>query len=71
MSNPFAWSPGEIVSFMDELRSPRGEISDHNAALMRRAADKIDELVDAIIRADVHEMSVKARDILINSLGDV
>lgn len=51
-------------SLVEMLRSPKGGVNDAGYRLMLMAADKIDELCDAIIRADQYEMSKKARDIL-------
>jgi hypothetical protein len=64
MSNPFAWSTGPAEDLIERLKHPRGGVTNANYALMIKAADKIDALVDAIIRADQYEMSRKARDIL-------
>ena len=51
-------------SLTEMLRRPKGGVTDAGYKLMLTAADKIDELCDAIIRADQYEMSKKARDIL-------
>ena len=51
-------------SLTEMLRRPKGGVTDAGYKLMLAAADKIDELCDAIIRADQYEMSKKARDIL-------
>jgi uncharacterized protein (DUF305 family) len=55
-------------SLTEMLRHPRGGVTDAGYKLMLAAADKIDELCDAIIRADQYEMSKKARDILHEAL---
>jgi DNA polymerase III gamma/tau subunit len=71
MKNPFAWSPREALTLVDLLRKPRGGVANTNYELMVKAADRIDALVDAIIRADQYEMNKKARDILHTALEEI
>jgi hypothetical protein len=71
MRNPFSWSPREALELVDLLRKPSADVSEYTYQLMLEAASKIDMLSDAIIRADQHDMSSKARDILHKALEEI